>query len=320
MRGTYAERLPRLLREGRYHPHWKYTRTTSGRLAEEVITLIPKHSLEGLLIRNAFHAVDGNVLVLVDLSQIEMRVMAHESRDAILLGAYERGEDIHANTAHHLLGAPKGKENQDESKHRLPSKTINFGIINGMTEYGLLDQLHENGLLSWDIEQVRAFREGWFKLHSGVGAFWEGQKAKARKLGYVEDMFGRRRYLAGIHSTDERIVRESERQALHAIQSGADGISKLWNARIIDRVLRPRWREGRRYCEPWVRVHDETALEVDARMARTVRQEMLALVPQALCIPVTAEGVIEQRWGQHKLEKARGRRKVVDRRISRRIS
>ena len=319
MRGTYAERVPTLVRDGRYFPHWRHTRTTSGRLAEEVITLIPKHTLRGLLIRTAFHATDGHALVLVDLSQIEMRVMAHLSKDRRLLDAYRRGIDIHAQTAHLMLGAPARKEDQDESRHRLPAKTFNFAIINGTTEYGLYDQLQEQGQRDWIIDELtpalkaqgfrstREFLREWFKVYPGVATFWEGEKAKARGRGYVEDMFGRRRYLAGVHSTNDRIVREAERQSLHAIQSSADGISKLWNKAIWDRVLLPRYQEGRRrrwrYCEPWVRVHDETVLEVDDRISKTIRQEMIACLPQPLSIPVTAEGVIESAWGERKLAK-----------------
>lgn len=296
-KGTYTDKLPTLLREGRYYPDWRYTRTATGRLAETIILLIPKHTENGKKIRNAFHATDGHRLVSVDLSQIELRVMAHLSHDRRLLDAYGRGEDIHARVAHDLLGAPRRKADQDESLHRLPAKTINFGIINGMTEFGMLDQLHEQGQLQWDIEQVREMLVGWFKIHVGVARFWESQKCHARKHGYVVGMFGRRRSVTGIWSADERIRKEAERQCLFAIQNGADDISKIWNRKIWKYVIMPRHVDGRRYCEPWVRVHDDTTLEVDARIARTVRQEMLGLVPQLLKIPTKAEGKIGERWG-----------------------
>jgi DNA polymerase-1 len=305
-KGTYTEKLPAMLRDGRYHPKWKYTRTATGRLAEEVILLIPKHDPlakeqnrenRAKAIRNAFVADDGHVLVSVDLSQIELRVMAHLSRDPKMCAAYANGEDLHAQTAHELLGAPKGKPNQDESKHRLPAKTVNFGIINGMTEYGMLDQLHENGQLQWDIEQVKEMLEGWFKVYAGVERFWERQKGEARATGAVRSMFGRRRLISGIWSTDERIKREAERQCLFPIQSSADEISKLWNKRIWRDLILRRHAEGKRYCEPWVRVHDDTTLEVDERIAKTTRQEMLAMVPQVLDIPTEAEGKIGTKWG-----------------------
>lgn len=311
-RGTYVEKLPDMLQQDddgiwRYHAQWKYTRTATGRLAEEIIVLIPKHDPlakeqhrenRAKAIRNCFHATEGHSLVSVDLSQIELRVMAHLSKDPKMLRAYARGEDLHAQCAHELLGAPKGRENQDDSKHRLPAKTMNFGIINGMTEYGMLDQLHEAGQLQWDIDSVREFRDGWFHVYTGVDAFWEERKAEARKTGAVRSMFGRRRFLSGIWSNDERIQMEAERQCLFPIQTSADEISKIWNKKIWRDVITPRHKTNRRYCEPWVRIHDDTTLETDTRIARTVRQEMLALVPDLLCIPTGAEGKVGQRWGE----------------------
>lgn len=295
-RGTYTDKLPGMLREGRYHPVWKYTRTATGRLAEEVILLIPKHSKRAKAIRNAFHATDGHELVSVDLSQIEMRVMADESQDRTLLDAYRRGIDIHAATARDLLGAPKRKEDQDDSLHRLPAKTLNFGIINGMTEYGMLDQLHEAGQLQWTIDDVRELLKEWFILRKGVRQWWNNQIKFCRSRGYVCDRFGRRRYISAIWSTDDRIVAQAERQTLMPIQSGADGISKIWNRRIWDRIIVPRQAKAQ-YCEPWIRVHDDTTLEVDESRVPFVKKEMLALVPDLLCIPTTAEGKSGVQWG-----------------------
>lgn len=296
-KGTYTDKLPSMLRDGRYHPNWKYTRTATGRLAEEVILLIPKHSARAKQIRNAFHATDGHQLVSVDLSQIEMRVMADESQDRTLLDAYRRGIDIHAATARDLLGAPKRKEDQDDSLHRLPAKTVNFGIINGMTEYGMLDQLHEAGQLQWTIDDVRELLKEWFVLRKGVRQWWDGQIKFCRSRGYVCDRFGRRRYISAIWSTDDRIVAGAERQTLMPIQAGADGISKIWNRRIWDRIILPRQAKGQ-YCEPWIRVHDDTTLEVDTTRAAFVKHEMLKLVPDLLCIPTTAEGKSGVQWGE----------------------
>lgn len=302
--GTYTEKLPSMLVDGRYHPHWKYTRTATGRLAEVIILLMPKHDAtakeqhrenRAKAIRNAFFAVDGHQLVSVDLSQIELRVMAHVSGDAKMCAAYRRGDDLHAGTAHELLGAPKRKDDQDDSKHRLPAKTVNFGIINGMTEYGMLDQLHENGQLQWDIDQVREMLKGWFKVYVGVDAYWKAMIQQARSTGEVRSMFGRRRFVSGIWSTDERIRKEAERQCLFAIQSSADEISKIWNRKVWNNTVLPR--RGTRYVEPWVRVHDDTTLEVDERIAHTVKREMLLQVPQLLRIPTEAAGKIGQRWG-----------------------
>lgn len=295
-RGTYTKKLPGMLRDGRYHPDWRICSTATSRLAETVILLIPKHSKRATLIRDCFYATGGHRLIAIDLSQIELRVMAHVSQDAKMLRVFERGDDMHADTAHSLLGAPKGKENQDDSLHRLPAKTMNFGIINGMTEYGMLDQLHEAGQLQWDLDQVREFREAWFRNYSGVESFWLAQIAHGKRHGYVTSLFDRRRYLPGLKSTSEQVRRESERQALFSIQSSADDISKLWDIRIWKKVIRPRQRAGV-YCEPWVREHDCTTLEVDRSAARDVANEMLKLVPNLLDIPTTADAKIGRRWG-----------------------
>lgn len=303
--GTYTNKLPDMLRDGRYHPDWGYAVTATGRLSETILVLIPKHDLlakimnranRATAIRNCFYATPGHRLVSVDLSQIELRVMAHLSQDPKLLRAFRTGLDMHAMVAADLLGAPKKKDDQDESLHRLPAKTMNFGIINGMTEYGMLDQLHEAGQLQWDLDQVREFRTEWFKQYQGVDHFWRAQIAHGRGKGYVVSMFGRRRYLHGLKSTNEQVRLEAERQALFAIQSSADDISKLWNIRIWRKVIRLAHKEGW-YCEPWVRVHDDTTVEADKKKVRDVSDRMLGLVPDLLDVPTTAEAKSGRRWG-----------------------
>lgn len=309
--GTYTEKLPTLLQQDhdgqwRYFPDWKYTATDTGRLAEGIIILIPKHDPlakaqgrrnRAKMIRNAFHAGSGRTLVSVDLSQIELRVMAHLSQDKGLLDAFHSGEDIHARVAYELLGAPREKKDQDESAHRLPAKIVNFGIINGMTEFGLLDQLHEAGQLHWTIAMMRELLDGWWDTHPGVESYWHGQIDHAYDHGWIrEGLFGRRREVHAIWSTDDRVYAEAKRQCLFAIQSAADTISKVWNAALWRQVIRPRQRKGQ-YCEFWVRVHDDTTLEVDEREADQVKAEMLGLVPQLLDIPTLAEGKMADRWG-----------------------
>lgn len=304
-RSTYTAKLPGMLQDGRYYPNWKYTRTATGRLAEEVILLIPKHDpmakVQGRMnrakaIRNCFHATKGHTLVSVDLSQIELRAMAEVSGCVRLLDAFRKGEDPHAQVAHQILGAPARKEDQDESEHRLPAKTYNFSIINGTTEYGVLDQLHEAGLLHWTLDIVREHLADWFSVYWEVKKFWEGEIAHALEHGYVTSMHGRRRYLAGLHSHDDRIVKETERQCLFKIQSSADEISKLWGRLIWKKIIRPYQKRGV-YCEPWVRVHDDTTLEVDSAIAEEVAEQMLALVPQILSIPTPAEAKMGTEWG-----------------------
>ncbi len=310
MKSAYCDRLPNLVsRSGRYHPDFAYTRTASGRLSETILLLIPKHSPKwGKKIRACFRAAPGRVLVSVDLSQIEMRTMADNSRDEVLLHVYATGGDVHADTAHRLLGAPEGKANQDESLHRLPAKTLNFGILMGMTEFGLIDQLHAHGQSHWQIDpctpeereagklSTREFRAQWFAGHQGVAAYVDKKKREARRTGRVRDMWGAYVRLDAIDCTDERRVREAERQA-HAIpiQAGADRISKQWMALVWREVVLPA--RDKYYCEPWCRAHDDLILEVDEAYAEDVQRDMLALVPQCLRVPVLAEGKIGPNWG-----------------------
>lgn len=307
MRGTYTERLPKLLRDGRYHPNWKYTRTTSGRAAEEIILLIPKHSARGMAIRQCFVADDGCELVSADLSQIELREFAHLTQEPKMLKALRDGVDLHALTAYELLRAPKDKDRQDESLHRLPAKTINFGILMGMTPWGLLDQLHEQGQLHWTLEQVEDFHAAWFTQYATAAAWVQGQKQFAQRYGYVRTREGRVVRLSGVWSTDERIAAEFERKA-HAIpvQEGAANIAKRWIARVWANVLGPRLRQGKHYCEPWVWVHDDVTLCVDRRIATDVERELLSLVPQDLCVPVTADVKRGRNWARRSTQNPEG--------------
>lgn len=309
--GTYTAKLPRLLQQGpagewRYFPDWMYTGTDTGRLAEKVIILIPKHDPlaktqgrrnRAKRIRNAFHAGPGRVLVSVDLSQIELRMMAHLSQDPVLLKVFRDGRDPHAETAFRLLGAPREKKAQDDSAHRLPAKTVNFGIINGMTEFGMLDQLHEAGQLQWTREKVADLLDGWWNLHKGVEKYWDREIEHAIEHGWIrEALFGRRRLVHSIWSTDDRVYTEAKRQCLFGIQSASDTVSKVWNIAIEKHILRPRRRKGE-YAELWVRVHDDTTVEVEEGAAEQVKADMLGLVPQLLDIPTPAEGKIAERWG-----------------------
>jgi len=301
LRGTYTERLPGMLREGRYHPDWRYTRTKTGRAAEEIILLIPKHSPYSKLVRNCFIADDGHVLLSLDLSQIELRVFAHDSKDARMCAALRRGDDLHAITAHEVLGGPKHKADQDEDLHRHPSKTYNFSVIMGTTAYGLNDQMQARRLPGWSVERAQRTLDEWFKYYAGGKRYLEARKAEARRFGYVTNMFGFRIPCDGVWSTNEKIRTEAERLAHSGpVQSAACHIAKMWIRRTWKHVIKPRIDEGRRYCEPWVWVHDDISIECDERIQRGVAREALALVPDVLRVPTLAEAKVGQRWAAMK--------------------
>lgn len=321
LKSSYSDKLPNMLDAGgRYHPAFGYTRTASGRLAETIILLIPKHSTWGKKIRKAFVATTGHMLVSCDLSQIELRALAHLSGDKELLRVFREGLDPHAITAHRLLGAPKRKEDQDESKHRLPSKKVNFGAFMGLSELGLTEQIRAGGNPTWavgcaacdfsgsdprergdhdsDCESRRFFKE-YFRLYRGIRTFIDERHAEARRYGCVRDLFGRKIYVSGIWSSSRGVVGRFERMAQATpVQATADGISKHWNAAIWETMLTGRKKSY--YLEPYTRTHDDTVLEVGERYAEVTRSRMLKLVPQLLSIPVTADGKIGHNWGELK--------------------
>jgi len=279
------------------HPTINTTRVVSGRFSakDPNVLAIPKHSERwGKTVRAAFVARDGCRLSSWDLDQIEMRVMAHESRDPSLLKVFREGGDLHADTAHHLLGAPARAEDQDPSRHRLPAKAINFGILMGLTEIGLEAQLAQHGI-RWPGDDYARFLAEWFRLHPGVKAYIDAKKAQARRTGYVTDWCGRRRYLAQIWSTDRMVRAEAERQA-HAtpIQAGAVEVMKIWMKAVWDHVLQ----DGRyRYAEPWLQVHDDLILEVGEEDREQVDWVVRTFLPQPFRVPITLKHSYGHTWG-----------------------
>jgi hypothetical protein len=205
----------------------------------------------------------------------------------------------------------------------LISSNCNFGAFMGLSPMGLTEQVRAGGNPEWargcpacdytdanprerpehdkTCASVVFFRE-YFKLYKGVRQYIDDRHAEARRFGFVRDMWGRKIYVPGIHSSSQGVVRRFERMAQATpIQSGADGISKHWNARLWREVLVPHQQKRKGwYLEPWGRTHDDTVVEVDSRFAEITKARMLKLVPQVLCIPVGAEGKIGSNWGSLK--------------------
>src|SRR5574343_346451 len=138
----------------RLHPELKLTRTLTGRLATSGFPVlgIPKHSAEGKRIRSLVRAPKGWLIAEIDYSQIELRIAAHLSGDKGMIEVFRTGKDLHAITAHKVLGAPAEKDQQDESRHRLPAKAANFGYWMGLQEKGLTEQVHKAGNLEWSAD------------------------------------------------------------------------------------------------------------------------------------------------------------------------
>lgn len=298
----------------RLHPNLKITRILTGRLATEGFPVLglPKHTDEGKRVRKALRAEKGWVIFSADYSQIELRVAAELSGDPGLIEAFKRGEDIHAAVAHRVLGAPKRKEDQDESKHRLPAKAANFGYWMGLSEKGLTEQVHKAGVLTWSAgcpgckfykaehdpgcDSVRFFRE-YNAQYPLALRYQEDRINHARKTGMAFDLWGRNWYLPGVWAEDELVRTGTERQTFALpIQSTAQGIIKQAMKQIRQQDL-PKFRTSVR---PILQVHDELLFEVRkdqiAAWGRTVQHSMETVVK--FQVPILAEWKVGPSWGE----------------------
>ncbi len=269
LKSTYADSLPKLVnaRTGRIHTSLNQAVTTTGRLSSSEPNLqnIPIKTEAGREIRKAFTASPGNVLVSADYSQIELRILAHVSRDPKLLEAYRENVDIHTRTATGVFGVPEDGVTPDM---RRQAKTVNFAVIYGISEYGLSRQL------SIPPGIAKQYIENYFEQYPGVKQYGNDTLKKARLTGYVESLLGRRRYLPELTSPNRNFREFAERAAVNMpIQGTAADIMKL--AMIV---------VHRRLCEEGfkgkmvLQVHDELVFDVPEsevdRLVSMVRDAM----------------------------------------------
>ena len=256
LRSTYVDALPKLVnpQTGRVHTSYKQTGTETGRLssADPNLQNIPIRTALGRRIRRAFVAPSGHQLVAADYSQVELRVLAHLSGDQNLQAAFRRDEDIHARTAADILGIAIGKVTPD--KRRL-AKSINFGIVYGMGEYGLAQRTELTQ------SEARQFIESYFARYPGVADYLEAVKRQARKQGYVETILDRRRYFPELGTGSRAggmVQRAAERAAINMpVQGSAADIMKLAMLHM-DRELR----RQNLNTAMILQVHDELVFEV----------------------------------------------------------
>jgi uracil-DNA glycosylase family 4 len=280
----------------RVHTSIKTTRVVSGRYASQDPNLlaIPARTEEGLRIRSGFRCEPGWMLGSADLDQIEMKVMAHLSQDEYLLKCIREGVDLHTATASKLFGIPF--ERVEKVKHRMPAKTINFGIIYGISAKGLHDQLAMAGL-EYDIDQCQTFIDRYLTVvYPGVSQFFKESHARAHRDGYVRTLYGRIRHLPQIWSEfDEYQVAEAERQAVsHEVQGTAQDLMK--------RAMIRMWHQLK--DESWVRfllqVHDEVIVESVEKHLDIVEQvvvESLEADSSWFSVPITAGMNWSTHWG-----------------------
>ncbi|MEN9477947.1 MAG: hypothetical protein RLZZ300_2088, partial [Pseudomonadota bacterium] len=253
LKGTYTDKLPRMInaQTGRVHTHFSQAAVVTGRLASSDPNLqnIPVRSEEGRKIRTAFIAPAGSSIASADYSQIELRIMAHLSGDERLLDAFAHGEDVHKATAAEIFGVTPLEVGPDQ---RRVAKSINFGLIYGMSAFGLARQL---GL---ERSAAQTYIDRYFARYPGVARYMEEARNTVRELGYVETVFGRRLWLPEIRSSNGNRRQAAERAAINApMQGTAADLIKLAMVAVQD------WLEKSGLKSKLVlQVHDELLLEV----------------------------------------------------------
>ncbi len=277
LKSTYTDKLPQMIdpKTGRVHTSYSQATAVTGRLASSEPNLqnIPARTAEGRRIREAFIAPAGHQLVSADYSQIELRIMAHLSDDAGLLNAFAEDRDIHAATAAEVFGVPLDAVNAEQ---RRMAKVINFGLIYGMSAFGLASQLN--------IERAaaQAYIDRYFTRYPGVADYMQRTREAARSQGYVETVFGRRLYLPEINAKNPQRRQGAERAAINApMQGTAADLIKL--AMIAVQRWLDRERLGSRLL---LQVHDELVLEVPQDELDCVRTELPALMCEVATLKV----------------------------------
>lgn len=285
LKGTYIDALPGLVNPetGRIHTSYNQAVAATGRLSSSEPNLqnIPVRSAEGRLIRKGFVPEPGRRLVGADYSQIELRILAHLSEDARLSAAFHEGGDVHAATAQEIFGT-------SDAEARRRAKAINFGIIYGMSAFGLSQRL---GI---DARLAQEYIDRYFARYPGVRAWLDRTLAEAERDGYVRTLFGRRRYVPELRSRNRTIRGQAERVAVNApVQGTAADLMKMAMIRV-ERRLRG---TGAFLI---LQVHDELVLEAPAERAaeagRLVREEMERVHP--LRVPLKVDVAVGDNWAE----------------------
>ena len=289
LKGTYADKLPKMVNPatGRVHTSFSQAVAVTGRLASSDPNLqnIPIRTPEGRRIRAAFVAPAGCRLVSADYSQIELRIMAHLSGDPGLLDAFARGDDVHRATAAEVFGiAPLEVTNEQ----RRAAKAINFGLIYGMSAFGLAKQIDV------DRSSAQTYMDRYFARYPGVARYMEETRAQAKERGYVETVFGRRLWLPDIRSSNVGRRQGAERAAINApMQGTAADLIKLAMIAVQGWLDREKLR-----ARLILQVHDELVLEVPDSELDLVKHALPPLMAGVarLAVPLVAEVGVGENW------------------------
>ncbi len=291
LKSTYTDRLPEQInpRTGRIHTSYHQAVAATGRLSSSDPNLqnIPIRTAEGRRIRQAFIAPPGYKLVAADYSQIELRIMAHLAQDEGLLYAFRHNLDVHKATAAEVFGVELAQVTTDQ---RRSAKAINFGLIYGMSAFGLAKQI------GCDRKQAQAYIDRYFARYPGVLAYMERTREQASAQGYIETLFGRRLYLPEIHSKNQGLRKAAERTAINAPMQGTA-------ADIIKRAMIKvdRWLGSSGLAAKVIlQVHDELVLEVREDQLQQVREMVCQLMSEAaeLSVPLLVEAGVGNNWDE----------------------
>ena len=289
LKNTYTDALPKQINQhtGRIHTSYQQAVTATGRLSSTDPNLqnIPIRTMEGRRVRKAFVASEGNILVAADYSQIELRIMAHLSKDAGLVSAFNNNLDIHSATAAEVFGIDLNAVSDQE---RRSAKAINFGLIYGMSAFGLARQLNISHI------DAQAYIDMYFDRYPGVKVYMDQIRILARQQGYVETIFGRRLYLAEINAGNFQRRQAAERTAINAPMQGsaADIIKKAMID--IDKWIQDSGTDAQIIMQ----VHDELVLEVkelhEQKVVEALKHHMSSAAK--LIIPLVVETGSGKNW------------------------
>lgn len=287
---TYLDALPTLIEaDGRLHTSFNQTIAATGRLssADPNLQNIPVRTELGAAVRNAFIAEKGYTMLSADYSQIELRIVASLANDQTMIDIFKKGEDIHRATAATIHGVPLDQVTHDM---RYSAKEVNFGVIYGMGAWGLSAR---TGL---SPEEAREFIQKYFASFAGVKAYLENTIAEARKIGYVESLFGRRRYLPEINASAGQVRAAAERMAVNMpVQGTAADLMKIAMIKVHKKLaeISPKARLV-------LQVHDELLLEVPnsdvEKVAKFVKNSMEGVAK--LKVPIEVHVKAGQSWGE----------------------
>jgi DNA polymerase-1 len=286
---TYVEALPLLVdkKSGRIHTSFNQAVAATGRLSSNNPNLqnIPVRDARGREIRKAFVPEKGYIFLSADYSQIELRLIAHLSRDKSMIADFLSGSDIHAATASKIFGVPLGEVTREM---RSRAKTANFGIIYGISAFGLSERLNIGR------KEAKELIDGYFNSYPGVKVYMDESIQKARDAGYVTTMFGRRRYLRDIQSRNQVVRGNAERNAINApLQGSAADIIKIAMVRIHEKMKKEKFRS-----KMILQVHDELIFEVENSELEKLKSLVLYEMSNAvkLDVPLMVDAGTGNNW------------------------